>query len=92
MLGIKVAITHDTGQVPGYLNFSFHEGSTDDEPRGFVRKLACAPSFDLPTHWFEVPLHAVHSDQEDTYEADVFRVLRQHRRERARDNVAKLGV
>ena len=60
MLRIEVAIMHDTGQVLGYLKFSLDEGSVDDELRGLTRKLACASGFDLPTHRFEVALHAVY--------------------------------
>ncbi len=91
MLWIEVAIMHDAGQVPGYLKFSFDERSIDDELFRFIRKLACAPGFNLPAHRFEVSLHAVDACREDVHEAQVLGVLGEHRCERARDNVSELG-
>src|SRR6266481_3213778 len=65
MLRIEVVIMHHSRQVLGYFKFSLDEGSIDDELRGFIRKLACAPGFNLPAHRLEVALHAVHPHRED---------------------------
>ena len=46
------------------------------------RNLGCAPSFNLPAHRLEVPLHAVHTDREDVHEAQVLGVLGEHGGER----------
>jgi hypothetical protein len=60
-----------------------------DELRALVSEAAAFPRFHLLPHRFEVPLHAVHPNGEDIHEAEVFRVLCQHRLEHATDNVAK---
>ncbi len=69
MLRIEVVIMHHSRQVLGYFKFSLDEGSIDDELRGFIRKLACAPGFNLPAHRLEVALHAVHPHREDVDES-----------------------
>ncbi len=76
MLGIEVASMHDAGQVPGYFKFSLNEGSIDDELRGFIRKLAYAPGFNLPAHRFKVPLHAVDADGKAVLQREVLAVFR----------------
>jgi hypothetical protein len=56
---------------------------------GFVRNPRCFPSLDLFLRWLEIPLHPASSDREHLDESEVFRVLRQNRRERAWDNIPK---
>src|SRR5260370_30397644 len=77
---VEIRVMNVPGQVPGYLKFSFDEGSIDDDLRGFVRKLSCVPSFDLPAHRFEVPLHAVDADGKAILQREVLAVFRQNGR------------
>jgi hypothetical protein len=62
MAPLLFVIVHNSGQVLGYLKLSLDEGPIDDELCSFIRKLACAPGFNLPAHGFEVVLHAVDAD------------------------------
>jgi len=74
-------IVHDSGHVLRDVKFSLDEGPINDELRRLIRKLSCAPGFNLPAHWFEIPLHAVDADRDLIDEAKMLRVLRKDRRE-----------
>jgi hypothetical protein len=83
ILRIEVPTVHDPSQVPGNIKFPFNEGAINDEFRGFIRELVCAPSLVLAPHWLEVALHAVNANGNAVLQSEVLRVFRQDGSERA---------
>jgi hypothetical protein len=69
---------------------AFHKGLIDDDLGSNVREFASLPGLHLLLHRPKVTLHAVDTDRDAVDERERLRVLCQHRREHARDNVAKL--
>ena len=89
-LRIEIELVDAPGQVLGSVQLALDEGSIDNQLRGFIRNPGRLPSLDLLSHQLEIPLNPVDPDGKHVDEAEVFGVLRQHRSERPRDNVAKL--
>ena len=50
------------------------------------------PNINLLLHRLEIPLNPIDSDREHIDEAEMFRVLRQHRSKRAGDNVSESWI
>ena len=76
ILRIEVVIVHHSGQVLGCLKFSLDECPINYELRGFIRKLAAAPSLDLPAHRLEAALQAVNADGNAVLQSEVLRMFR----------------
>ena len=78
------------GEMLRGLQIAFNEGAIDDEFCGCGGKLLLSPVFRLSPHGFEVALHAVDADSQAILQGKVFRMLGQHRREHAGNNVTIL--
>lgn len=60
------------------IQLTLDECLVDDQLRAFFAKTSPFPSFDLPLHRLEVPLHPVHANCEDVREIQVLRVFREN--------------
>jgi hypothetical protein len=89
---IEIEVMDAASQMLGDVQLVLDESPVDNQLCGFVWNARCFPSLDLFLHRLEVPLNPVDSDGEHVDKAEVFRVLRQHRSERARDNVSNFEV
>jgi len=92
VLRIEVEVVNDTCEMLRRLQIAFDEGAVDDELRGRRRELLLSPLLRLSAHGLEVALHAVDANRQTILQGEVLRVLGQHRRERARDNVTIIAV
>ena len=75
MLRLEVVIVHHPRQMAGDFELSLDESPIDSELRGFIGQLACAPSIHLPSHRFEVALHAVNADGKAVLQSEILGVL-----------------
>jgi len=74
------------------IELAFDEGCINDQSCLDVCDLSLPPDLDLAPHGLEIPLDAVHTYRERIKQVEAFRVLGQHGRKHAWDNIAKLGL
>ncbi len=90
-LWIEIQIADAAGQMLRCIQLALHKGPVDHELRTLILKAGSFHLHLLP-HRLQVPLHVVPADREDVHEAPVFRLLGEHGREHARNDVAKLDL
>ena len=79
-------------QVLRNFEFALDERLVDDHLGGDIAEFGLPPGFDLLLHRAEIPLHPVDSDGNRIQQVQGFRVLREHRRKVAMNNMAKLPL
>jgi hypothetical protein len=80
-LWIEIEVVDAPGEMFGNIQLALDESPVDDEFCGFVRDPCRLPSLDLFLHRLEIPLNSIDPDREHIDEAEMLRVLRQHRSE-----------
>jgi hypothetical protein len=74
---------HGPGKVLGSFQFALDRRLVDDHLGRDVSQFTSLVGFDLLSHRFEIPLHAVDADRNAVDERERLRVFRENRRERA---------
>jgi hypothetical protein len=83
---------HRAGEMPWSFQSALNESLVDDHLGGHIRQLTSLPLLNLLPHGFEVALHPIDSNGDAVDERERLRVLCQHRRELAQDNVSTFCV
>ena len=79
---------HAASKVFWSFQSALNKRLVDDHLRRDVGEFAPLPSLRLLAHRLEVSLHSVNTDRDTVNERERFRVFREHRSERTRNNVS----